>query len=266
MIVRPLTADGMFGLDEFGQKTLKTIERGGEIEVYTFVADVRDMTCGLCERGWEPTGPSIGDQYHWDLTDSYVHLSCYVRFIGFRQRAAVWRAMVDARLRFGGIKVLPNNYWGPNDPWGKGQPWYQVELTEFPFSFVIGMRKRVWSIDLTPVLKGAVHEGVWRRAEELFRSQDVTKHFGSEGIGLHAWGESKMIEYVGVLASLLKGDAPRPFREVEIKELRDRERTLIDTCHAVDAALRADPPQVVEALEKHLEAVRLWSYPVEPKR
>ena len=52
-----------------------------------------------------------------------------------------------------------------------------------------------------------------------------------------------------------------------IRELRQRERTLIDLCHRVDAALQALPASpAVEAMLTDLEAVRLWWYPVDPHR
>ena len=54
-----------------------------------------------------------------------------------------------------------------------------------------------------------------------------------------------------------------------IKELRAREKTLIDLCHKVDQGLQALPASektpAIEALIQDLEAVRLWWYPVDPK-
>lgn len=52
-------------------------------------------------------------------------------------------------------------------------------------------------------------------------------------------------------------------QEALIRELRQRERTLIDLCHRVDAGLQTLPesPEVASMLAD-LETVRLWWYPV----
>ena len=52
-------------------------------------------------------------------------------------------------------------------------------------------------------------------------------------------------------------------QEALIRELRQRERTLISLCHRVDAGLQTLPesPEVA-AMLTDLEAVRLWWYPV----
>lgn len=50
-----------------------------------------------------------------------------------------------------------------------------------------------------------------------------------------------------------------------ILELRQRERTLIDLCHKVDAKLQQLPatPEITEIIAD-LEQVRFWWYPVPP--
>lgn len=200
-IVRPLTADGLVGLDEFGQTVLKTIE--GDHETYMFVADVRDLTCPMCERGWEPTGPAIGDQTRWQVLGDgvHVHLSCLARFSGFQQREEVWSAICAARLRFRGLKAIPNGYWRSTDPWGRWQPWYSAELLEHPLTLTIGMRKRVWSIELRAL--GSHEISSHAEARAAFADEDVTKGFGPQSLHVHAWGDAKMREYVGKLATLL---------------------------------------------------------------
>ena len=104
MIVRPLTDDNLFGYDSFGQFML--VEKDGQFTRCTLVADVRRKTCLICNHGWEPNGPSIADQYHWDLINDHVHLSCFVRHLGLIDRSKVFDAICNAGIRFSGLLLL----------------------------------------------------------------------------------------------------------------------------------------------------------------
>lgn len=212
MIKRPLTDDGLFGYDEFDQLTLCTIEPDRpDRRCYEHVADVRRSTCKICNHGWQPTGPSIGDQYRWDLLGDqvYVHLTCFVRHLGLVDRSDVRRAICDARIRFRGLVEEPNGYWGQTDVWGRERPWYSAELIDHPYRFLIGSRKRVWSIELQP--QGGIKCGWWEAAKAEFKDEDVTKEFGEGGILLHAWTDAKLADYIKRLAKVgdLAKELPR---------------------------------------------------------
>lgn len=196
MIVRTITEDGLVGFDQFDQLTLCSIDERRGWTSYTHIADVRGKTCAICNRGWEPTGPSLSDQYLWSLLDEHVHLSCLARHLSLIERDAVFWAICDARIRFKRLYVDPNGYYLQEDPWGKYRPWYRAELLDHPYSLLVGMRKRVWSIEL----RG---ECLWyEAASKEFESENVTKEFSKTGVLLHAWGNENLREYIKRLAKV----------------------------------------------------------------
>lgn len=201
LIVRPITKDGLVGYDEFDQFMI--CEPDGDARKYWHGWDVRALTCAICARGWEPTGPSIADQVRWDLLDAQVHRSCLERHAGLVERAEYRAALVQARVRFR-LRPVPNAYW--SDP--KAKPWYHAELIDHPVRFVLGARKRVDHVEV--VAEGGTELAWFERAREAFAAEDVTKWFGPAGVGLHAWSRTKMEDYVRRLVELGDLAKPRP--------------------------------------------------------
>lgn len=195
LIVRPITNDGLVGYDQFDQ--LVVTKKDGDFEMSTFIADVRDKTCTICNHGWEPNSISMADQYHWDLVDGYVHETCLNRHTGLVERSEFFRALVAARVRFKGLKPIPNGYHGASM---KERPWYVAELLDYPVMFRLGARKRVDHVEV--VAQGGVDLAWYGDAEKAFASEDVTKHFTSASVLLHAWTTEKMREYVKKLAEI----------------------------------------------------------------
>jgi len=146
-IVRPVTDDGLVGFDEHGR--FIHCEVDDDHRIFTLVKDVRRSTCVICGRGWEATSASIGDQTSWLVSNSTVHRSCLIRHEGLREMEEVRRAVVDARIHFHKLVLLPNNYWPKTDPWS-AKPWYEIELADHPAKLVVGSRKRVMSIEVYP--------------------------------------------------------------------------------------------------------------------
>lgn len=201
LIVSPLTEDCLFGYDRFGQLMLGRHDEGGSI--FTFAADVRHKTCALCGHGWQPTGPSIGDQARWSLIDDYVHQSCLARHCGFVERQDVLDAICGARIRVEKIVPVANGYYGEKDSWGKHMPWYHADMTEHPYRLRIGHRKRVWEIVLTATGDSPLPFYVEARAEfEPEHARGITQDIDGRQILLHAYGTAKMAEYVGRLAKV----------------------------------------------------------------
>lgn len=213
IIVRPLTDDGLFGFDQFDQFMLGTKDVDGGMRFH-FVADVRQKVCAICTRGWEPTGPSIGDQARWGLIDEYVHQSCLARHLGFVQRADVFQAVCDAGIRFEKLIPIPNGYWGPEDAWGKHMPWYQADLIDHPYQLRIGHRKRVWEIVLLPYGRAQASKRLsgpeatvsfYAEAKAEFGPEEkegITQTIDKRQVLLHAYGTAKMAEYVSRLAKV----------------------------------------------------------------
>ena len=196
IIVRPVTDDGMVGYDEFGQFVWSRPDR--QWIVSSFIWDVREHTCAICARGWEPTGPSMGDQAPWHMLGeglaAYVHETCLERHTGLVERAEFYRAIVAARLRFRGLAPIANGY-APD-----ARPWYRAELTDHPVRLVLGCRKRVDHVEA--IAEGGTKLAWWREAEAAFAAEDVTKAFSERSVLLHAWTAEKTREYIATLAKV----------------------------------------------------------------
>jgi hypothetical protein len=197
MIARPITEDGLVGFDKNG--TLFHCTVSGDYKTFRGIADVRRDWCIICDRGWQETSESLGDQYLWDLTKTHVHLTCFVRYQGLGEREEVWRALVEAKVRFGGLHTIPNQYWAPPDPWSR-KPWYTTELVEHPVKITIGSRKHVLQIVFTP--QGGTKLEWWEKARDAFEGETVTKEFSKSGVLLHAWGTEKLRAYVKQIAEI----------------------------------------------------------------
>ena len=222
-IKRPVTDDGMVGFDECGNFMASWIDRIG-YTVSTPVCDVREMTCIICNRGWEPNADSMLDQQHWDLLDvstmgrseergvlerkvrqaGMVHATCLSRHFGLVERERFYWALVDARVRFCGLKPIANGYWSTPEPRrGDAQglkPWYQAELLDHPAMFVLGRRKRVDHIEVVP--QGGTKLAWHAEAERAFAAEDVTKHFGESSVLIHAHTREASLSYVKRLVEL----------------------------------------------------------------
>ncbi len=203
-ILRPITEDGQVGFDQFDQLLCWTPR--GEGMVGRFIKDVRELTCCICNHGWEASAEAMADQRHWQLTDSWVHETCLIRHAGLCERSEFRQAMFDARTGDVGVrfeaKDIPNRYWGDRDPYGS-KPWYQFFLLDFPIVFTIGSRKRVVVIEVESTDGGEL--AWWKAAEDYFAPEGVTKAFGYQRVMLHAWGKEKLREYVKKLAWFAEG-------------------------------------------------------------
>lgn len=191
-IITPVTEDGQVGWDQYGQFWTVWTE-GNHIHGMP-IADVRFKVCIICNQRWELNGPSLRDQFRWEMLGSYVHESCLIRYLSIDDRNRFYNALVSARIRFDGLEPIDNQYWPGSDPWSK-RPWYRAQLLGFPAAFVLGRRKRVTEVRLEPV--GQPENFTWHeRAQEIFKNEDVTKHFTPRVVMLHAWSEGKVLEYV----------------------------------------------------------------------
>ncbi len=196
-IIRPVTADGMCGYDEFGQFAVSW--REDDYTKLIIARDVRTQTCAICLRGWVATSESLRDQHMWSLLGAVVHESCLVRHRSFVERADFAGAMSKARLRFEGFRTIANGYWPASDPWS-ARPWYEADLLDHAATVVIGSRKNVVHVELR-VWDGSVADA--DRATVVFGAEDVTKDFNSRHALLHAWGSEKVALYLTRFRELL---------------------------------------------------------------
>lgn len=191
-IVRPITNDELVGFDENGILVHCTVN--GDYKTFVGIRDVRRETCDICERGWEETAASLGDQTSWPLSKNLIHRSCLIRHQGICERQGAFEALVFAKVRFHGLMTMPNRYWPDGDPWAK-KPWYYAELMDYPVKIIIGSRKRVFNIEFHP--QGNTTKFDWApRAAEVLKDENVTKEFYDSHVLIHTYGLEKMREYV----------------------------------------------------------------------
>lgn len=205
-IVRPLTADKQIGFDQFDQLLLKVQQ--GDWWVTRATADLRGESCVICGKPWELSAASWEDHYDWRRYDEHAHLSCVVKYFAMKDRDQFFDhfAATDVAFRFEPISNQYIHPRGPNDHWAK-RHWYRFWLVNYPVQFVVGLRKRVVSIAVTPQgpsLKLDWHE----KARDAFENEDVTKTFGPNEVLLHAWTREKEREYITTLCKLIAESEP----------------------------------------------------------
>jgi hypothetical protein len=218
-ILRPLTADGLVGWDQFNQIWLWEVE--GETRRGHIIADVREKICRVCNRGWETTAKGLGDQYYWQTREEWAHASCFVRYLALREYS-FWHDALCGVFRFERPAEIPNEYGGA---WNT--PWYRVTLLDVPRTLKLGHRKRVYHMEIEPEGRYAppaddTPEAAAKRfaarartnlshATKLFEAEEVTKEVGADMVLVHAWTEEKAREYLKHFAQVL-GLPPREQR------------------------------------------------------
>lgn len=219
-ILRPVTADGMAGWDQFGQFYIK--HREGEYVVGSVYHDVREKICFICNHGWELTSKSLRDQNFDRQRAQHGHLSCMIRYEALQEFDFWYEAVLDAHFMFGPLdnpkyiaeggpcfESLPNQYWPKGDPWVV-KPWYRVRLLKrvdeekslngpLGRTLKLGSRKRVFHLQIEDG-PGSYDATM---ARELFKDENVTKEIGVHGMYIHAWGEDKARAYLKHFARIL---------------------------------------------------------------
>lgn len=195
-IIKPLTPDGMVGWDQHGQLWLWKVDGKGTIG--TIIGDPRGHRCRICQQGWVLTVESLEDQRWCQYHREWTHLSCQIRYEGLKERDMWFGALVGAGIRFAGLDEIPNEYW-VRDPWFSKRPWYRVRLLDSKRTLKLGRRKRVYSMEIEP------GEGICSAttAEELFKTEEVTKQICASNVMIHAWSDEKAHEYLKAFAKIL---------------------------------------------------------------
>lgn len=200
---KPLTQKdhkGQIGLDGFGQM-MHYYERDGYSGCH-IVEDVRGQTCELCGQKWKLTTASWIDQFLHSDFGVLLHQSCYLRYLGFKQKTDWFWALCDARLRFTKFDHLKNEYGGA---WNT--PWYRTRLPDHDAFLKLGRRKRV---DVIELIRDDPYPELIGRIAGMFASEDVTKDTdNSTTFMIHSWSNEKSIEYLKKIAEAL-GDDGKP--------------------------------------------------------
>jgi hypothetical protein len=154
--------------------------------------------CRECERGW--TLATCHDAVRCS-DDSFAHAHCFALHREKQAFTTYYHAVTQSGLQGSRLDAIPNEY----DP--KGVPWARVRTLYGTFK--MGRRKRVFELDWSEVVKDRCRgrkyeerEKIQRafRAQNLFSKEDVTK----EDALIHAWSEGKLVEYLTVLAGVMR--------------------------------------------------------------
>lgn len=192
-IVRPIDRAGNIGYDEYNKLILKVRDPEGRTIIY-HTPDLRNETCSLCGKKWFLTSGCWDNHWFWSTHKEHVHETCYVRYLGLKDRDHFYLCALYS-IRFEKLIAVPNRYH-PGGRWSK-RSWYQVDSTDGPVRFTIGHRKRVVHIEVTPT-EGKL--GWWLRAKEAFEGEEVTKHFSEDRVYVHSWKPENDKRYMRVLA------------------------------------------------------------------
>jgi len=226
-ILKPVTADGMAGYDQFGQFYIKW--KQGDSTWGSCFADVREKICCICNHGWELTAESLRDQDFLRHRAEYAHQSCVIRYEALQEFDFWYRAVLDAGFMFGqpdrdekdywkvpALEAIPNGYWPKGDKWGDGKPWYRVNILKrvdpekskngsFGRTLVLGARKRVYHLEIEP----GTGEYDYQLAQELLGGEvvygnvKVTMDIRPDGLMIHAHGREKASEYLKRFAKIM---------------------------------------------------------------
>lgn len=190
-ILRPLTPDGMCGWDKHNQLWLWEAEEGGR-KVGRIIGDPRGHKCRLCQQGWMLTVESLKDQWYDHDYKEWWHYTCYIRYITLKDRDLFDGALIEAKIRFDGLKEMPSQYWR-NDPIWSKRNWYSTKALDQPIEIILGSRKRVYNIEFT---SDEAPLKAWQEAAHEFAKEDVTKEFAPKRVLLHALGGDQLKDYV----------------------------------------------------------------------
>lgn len=200
VITNPITEDGSIGFDSYNQFTIRW--REGDSTISQIVPDVRTHTCYICNRGWETTVPSLKDQWYDHTFKRPLHYTCQKGAIRWSE-ASFWLDVIcssEARPTNSPLTVheVENEYGAC---WNN--PWYQITYEDIPLVFVVGYRKRVWSLHV----RGSLFPRLIQELDLQFKNEEVTKSFGQKEAYIHAWGKDDARRYFAIMTKAARAYA-----------------------------------------------------------
>jgi len=194
VITHPVTDDGLCGYDD--RQQFWVYWRDGSELTGTIMADLRQHKCLLCTKGWKTASESLRDQLHASETRGYVHKTCYINYLNFREHARMLDLFSAGALydHIEKIEVIPNQYGG-----GWNTDWFNVTL-KFPMKPIIqfGARRRVDSITVTR-LSTPQRDAIWTALE----GEATTKEHSSDMFMIHAHSHDDVARYFKVFREVL---------------------------------------------------------------
>ena len=199
-MANPITPDGSVGFDKYDQFTIRW--REGDSIISQTVPDVRTHTCYICNRGWETTAESLRDQWPDHVFKRCVHYTCQKGAIRWSD-ATFWHDVAcseEARPTNAPLTIheIENEY---GSCWNN--PWYQITYEDIPLIFVVGYRKRVWSLHI----RGTLVPRLIQELDTQFKAEEVTKNFGQKEAYIHAWGNNDARRYFVVMTKAIRSYA-----------------------------------------------------------
>lgn len=187
------SSDAIIGHDKFGQlmhTSYRHRDDSDDVSIVTqSIHDVRGLKCPICSVAWGRGVESMVNQIFHCSMEKWMHQTCYDGVVAHNEFMLFYWALVDAKLRFSGLREIPNEYDGR-------RPWYETDLIEYAnVKLKFGHRKRVDVIEITGV----------SMPNNIFEKEDVTKDISPTSVMIHAWSEDDVRRYIKEIAAALRG-------------------------------------------------------------
>lgn len=192
-IVRPITADGNTGYDQYNQLIAWTEEADG-YRTGRMIKDVRACKCYICGKGWGNTTKELLDQVALDGRD--MHNSCYDGWRALNSYYDIQKAVMDAGFLFRMDEVPPR--------YPRSTPWQRITVlhadkdrSDSGFRIVLGRRKRVWELRLHGTADLTDKFDKPNNTKGYSECSDEDAEFGGY-FYIHAWDKKELVEFLRI--------------------------------------------------------------------
>lgn len=205
-IVKPITADGRTGFDEFNQLIAWTKPTASGMRQGRMIKDVRTCTCYICGKGWGNTTEDLLDQVAIEKRD--MHLSCWEGHQKLNAYYDIQRALIDAGFLFSMEEVEPRYPY--STPWQRITVLLTEKREDSGFRIVLGRRKRVWELrvhnvgDLTEKFPNLTNTTMGYNEKGSVDEQQFGPYFY-----IHAWTKQEMVDYLKVFHAAIPAKIDR---------------------------------------------------------
>lgn len=197
-VLRPITADGRTGFDQFDQLVSWSKPDGDGYKTGRIIRDVRDRVCYICGQKWELTTESLQNQ-KIDGRGNALHQTCLEGANKLEAYRTIADALISAGYIFADEEVEPR--------YSYSTPWQRVTVltankdrADTGCRVVLGRRKRVWEVrfhggSLIDVLAIAKHFDDVTDTKGFHDSSGSEPEFGPYYY-VHAWTEEQLVDYL----------------------------------------------------------------------
>lgn len=148
-ILRPITADGYTGFDQFNQLMTRTAPDANGYWTMWMIGDVRGETCCICGQKWKTsqdiTTAEMQNQTTRENGRLLMHKTCYDGYARLTERNFWLGKMYTLSVPF---EITELNVRYPHST-----PWYRIDIKNYDkerslcgVTLIVGRRKSVWEI------------------------------------------------------------------------------------------------------------------------